>query len=317
MTKIISLKCSVCGGSIDPEKLTCKYCGTSFVIFGRRLINKQKLKDEKIDEYKWWYAPPIRTCYYIGELQNWYSDWKKFLSECSGPGRISIEGKIVDLEEPHLREDYDVEYGQKTWYKLWYQLGKIRDSTGEIKVCFEGDIAGYIPMDAIVRIVNGLISLKYGEPTIIGRLNNTEREYVFVNPKDLGFDPFPHPNQEWVKSQLERVAKDQRYSRIALKILQVIVESEHPVKYSCYYEDLISKTGIPELEIKDVLDRLCEHANWDDMGYECWGHWGLIVEISGVILRKRSWLFSEIRKHCYVIPYNLRAYLPKILTYYL
>jgi biotin synthase-like enzyme len=54
MTKIIPLKCSVCGGSIDPETLKCMYCGTSFVIFGRKLINKQKLKeiDQRIEEAK-------------------------------------------------------------------------------------------------------------------------------------------------------------------------------------------------------------------------------------------------------------------------
>jgi hypothetical protein len=35
----------------------------------------------------------------------------------------------------------------------------MRDGTGEIKVYFEGDVAGYIPMGAVVRIVNGFISL--------------------------------------------------------------------------------------------------------------------------------------------------------------
>lgn len=42
MTKLVPLKCSVCGANLSREKLICEYCGTHFVLSEDKLRFEQK-----------------------------------------------------------------------------------------------------------------------------------------------------------------------------------------------------------------------------------------------------------------------------------
>jgi hypothetical protein len=47
LSKLVPLKCSVCGANLSPETLTCDYCGTQFVLSEEKVAVQAKLEDAR------------------------------------------------------------------------------------------------------------------------------------------------------------------------------------------------------------------------------------------------------------------------------
>jgi len=264
-----------------------------------KLEKPEKQSNEKEKAKNWELESLIYSKYRIAEIRDWYKDhteirdWYKdhmddywrYMTYYKGDTDytyreylcdIAAEGKIVELGKPWQGEH------------TWQQLAKLRDDTGEIAMQLSGDVVEDedVSLGDTVRVKHAWVSDNHrGEVTLYAFSRPSDfKDDIIVNPKDS----VPFPTREWVEQRLKEIMKVSKYGQDSLKVLKMLVETKHPHKYRWHYEDLVSKTGLYQLRREKIINLL-----------------------------EKSHLISVVSdKGIYIIPYNLRAYLPELLMQY-